>query len=114
MVISDGQAVFRQAVEMMTASAERALARAELKARDVRHFVPHQANERMMSQVAHKIGIEPQRMAATVRMFGNSSAATIPFTLSMEAAAHQYRHGDTILMTAAGAGLTGGAVVFNW
>ena len=114
MIISDGQAVFRQAVEMMTMSAGNALARAGIAAAEVAHFVPHQANARMMSQVAHKIGIEPLRMGTTVRMFGNSSAATIPFTLSAESARHHYEHGNTILMTAAGAGLTGGAIVFKW
>ena len=114
MVISDGQAVFRQAVEMMTTSAQTALARANIQASNVAHFIPHQANERMMSQVAHKIGIASERMASTVRLFGNSSAATIPFTLSLTAATRQYQRGDRILMTAAGAGLTGGAVVFNW
>lgn len=113
MVISDGQAVFRQAVEMMTAAAETALARAKIRAEDVTHVIPHQANERMMSQVAHKLGVAPARMASTVRLFGNSSAATIPFTLSMDAASRRYKPGDSILMTAAGAGLTGGAVVFK-
>ncbi len=113
MVISDGQAVFRQAVEMMTAAAETALARAKMRAEDVTHFIPHQANERMMSQVAHKLGVAPAQMASTVRLFGNSSAATIPFTLSMDAASRRYQPADSILMTAAGAGLTGGAVVFK-
>ena len=114
MVISDGQAVFRQAVEMMVSTAETALARANINASGVTHFIPHQANERMMSQVAHKIGIASEHMDSTVRLFGNSSAATIPFTLSMTAATRQYQRGTKILMTAAGAGLTGGAVVFNW
>ena len=114
MVISDGQAVFRQAVEMMTNSADMALGRAGISSETVKHFVPHQANERMMSQVAHKLAIEPARMQSTVRLFGNSSAATIPFTLSMESARRRYQPGEIILMTAAGAGLTGGAVVFKW
>ena len=114
MVISDGQAVFRQAVEMMSHSAAKALAIAQLSAPDVTHFIPHQANDRMMGQVAHKVGISSAHMGSTVRLFGNSSAATIPFTLSMTAATRQYKRGDRILMTAAGAGLTGGAVVFNW
>ncbi len=114
MVISDGQAVYAEAVGMMTTAAKAALAKAKLSAGDVTYFVPHQANARMMSQVAHKIGIAPERMGSTVAEFANSSAATIPFTLSMEAGRRAYKNGDTILMTAAGAGLTGGAVVFRW
>jgi 3-oxoacyl-[acyl-carrier-protein] synthase-3 len=114
MVISDGQAVFRQAVDMMTGAAERALSAAKLAAPDVTHFIPHQANERMIAQVAHKLAIDQARMLSTVRDFGNSSAATIPFTLSHEASRRNYKRGDVLLMTAAGAGLTGGAAVWRW
>lgn len=114
MVISDGQAVFRQAVEMMTGAAQRALGEAGVSAGQVAHFIPHQANERMLVQVAHKLSIDEARMLSTVGLFGNSSAATIPFTLAHEAAARGYQRGDIVLMTAAGAGLTGGAAVWRW
>jgi 3-oxoacyl-[acyl-carrier-protein] synthase-3 len=68
----------------------------------------------MMGTVAHQIGVDPDRARSTVAMFGNSSAATIPLTLSMSAQEHRYAPGDIVLMTAAGAGLTGGAAVFRW
>jgi 3-oxoacyl-[acyl-carrier-protein] synthase-3 len=114
MVMSDGQAVYAEAVAMMTGSAEKALERAGISAGDVTHLVPHQANERMMLRVAHQLEIAPERVCSTIAQFGNSSAATIPFTLSMSAAERQYKPGDVVLMTAAGAGLTGGAAVFRW
>ncbi len=113
MVIANGQAVYGEAVAMMTSSAEAALAKVGLTAGDVDHFVPHQANARMMKTVAHQLGIEDTRIASTICEFGNSSAATIPFTLSICAEVRGYKPGDNILMTAAGAGLTGGAVVFR-
>ena len=81
---------------------------------DVKHFIPHQANVRMMAQVARQIGVAPDRLGSTIAEFGNSSAATIPFTLSMDSKTRHYAKGDIVLMTAAGAGLTGGAVVFRW
>jgi 3-oxoacyl-[acyl-carrier-protein] synthase-3 len=98
----------------MTNSAETALKKADLTAACVTHIIPHQANARMMTTVAHQVGVAPETVRTTVGSFGNSSAATIPFTLSMSAAERPYKRGDVLLMTAAGAGLTGGAVVFEW
>lgn len=114
MILADGQAVYSKAVAMMSNAAEIALRKAGVTAADVTHFIPHQANARMMGTVAHQIGVDTDRARSTVAMFGNSSAATIPLTLSMSAQEHRYAPGDIVLMTAAGAGLTGGAAVFRW
>lgn len=112
MTIADGKAVYAKAIDMMTATAHAALEKARLTASDVAHFVPHQANARMMAAVAHKLEIPAERMASTVEDYANSSAATIPLTLSMHNA--RFRPGDHILMTAAGAGMIGGAAVWRW
>lgn len=114
MVMSDGKAVYAGAVAMMTDCAERALTKAGLVAADVDHLIPHQANARLMNTVAHQLDIPTARLRSTIENFGNSSAATIPFTLSVMAEAKPYTPGDIVLMTAAGAGLTGGAAVFRW
>lgn len=114
MVIADGQAVYSAAVDMMVSAATTALEKAGLTARDVTYFVPHQANARMMAAVARKLAIPPDRMLSTITHYANSSAATIPLTLSAAAPAAGYRPGDIVLMTAAGAGMTGGAAVWRW
>jgi 3-oxoacyl-[acyl-carrier-protein] synthase-3 len=114
MVMPDGQAVYSEAVAMMTQSAASALGRAGLAAKDVTHFIPHQANARMMTTVAHQLSIAPERTLSTIADFGNSSAATIPFTLARSASERHYKTGDIVLMTAAGAGLIGGAAVVSW
>jgi len=114
MAMPDGQAVYGKAVAMMTRAAQAALEKAGLTAGEVTHFIPHQANARMMAMVAHQLGVVPERLRSTVAQFGNSSAATIPFTLSQSAEEHPYQRGDIILMTAAGAGLTGGAAIIRW
>jgi 3-oxoacyl-[acyl-carrier-protein] synthase III len=77
------------------------------------HFVPHQANSRMMSAVEKGTGVKGGAMISTVEHYGNSSAATIPFSLSVAAGERVYKPGDRILMTAAGAGLVGGAIVYG-
>jgi 3-oxoacyl-[acyl-carrier-protein] synthase III len=114
MVIDNGKAVFAKAVAMMTSAAEKAMQRAGLEAADIDHFIPHQANARMMNAVAEQLKIPKDRMRSTIAEFANSSAATIPFTLSMTSESVGIKPGETVLMTAAGAGLTGGAVVLRW
>lgn len=113
MVISDGQAVFSEAIDMMSGAARRALDKAECHAADVSRFIPHQANARLIGKVAHKLAIPAERMLSSIGEFANSSAATIPFTLSRDVAERPLSEGETLLMTAAGAGLTGGAVVWR-
>lgn len=114
MVISDGQAVYSAAVDMMVNAANSALQKAGLTAGDVTYLVPHQANARMMRTVARRLGIPDERMLSTIAEYANSSAATIPLTLAAAAPAGGYRLGDVVLMTAAGAGMTGGAAVWRW
>jgi 3-oxoacyl-[acyl-carrier-protein] synthase III len=111
MTIPDGKAVFTKAVDMMVATSRAALAQAGLTVADIDCFVPHQANARIMAAVALKLGVAEDKMISTVAEYANSSAATIPFSLSFAARDH-LRPGAKILMCAAGAGLTGGAVVF--
>jgi 3-oxoacyl-[acyl-carrier-protein] synthase III len=114
MVMADGAAVFVKAVDMMVDASQTALGVAGLGVGDVRHFVPHQANQRMIGAVASQLGVAPERTLTTIADYGNSSAATIPFSLSSLADDLGYARGDTVLMTAAGAGLAGGAVVWGW
>lgn len=114
MVMNDGKAVYAGAVAIMTESAQKALAKAGIAASGVDHFIPHQANARMMNTIAHQLAVPGESLRSTIADFGNSSAATIPFTLSATAGSKPYAPGDIVLMTAAGAGLIGGAAVFRW
>lgn len=114
MVMEDGKAVYQGAVAIMTDCAERSLAKAGLASAAVTDLIPHQANARMMNTIAHQLDIPADSLRSTIENFGNSSAATIPFTLSATAEARPYKPGDVVLMTAAGAGLIGGAAVFRW
>jgi len=113
MKISDGRAVFAAAVDMMVATSEAALAQAKLSVADVKHWVPHQANTRIIEATRRRLGVDTGKVASTVETFGNSSAASIPFTLSFLREVHSVSAGDVLLMTAAGAGLTGGSIVFR-
>nr|WP_316654188.1 beta-ketoacyl-ACP synthase III [uncultured Gellertiella sp.] len=113
MTMRDGRAVYEKAVRMMVDCARRALADAGLAAGSVTRFIPHQANARIFDTVADQLGLDRNTIERSVTSYGNSSAATIPLTLSLADAGNRIRPGDTLLMTAAGAGMTGGAVVWR-
>ena len=113
MVMSDGKAVFTKAVEMMVATSRQALARAELAIVNIDRFVPHQANGRLIAAVAHQLDVPANKVISTIAGYGNSSAATIPLSLSLSAQQKPLARGERLLMCAAGAGFTGGAVVFG-
>ncbi|MCY1219359.1 3-oxoacyl-[acyl-carrier-protein] synthase 3 [compost metagenome] len=111
MTMRDGREVFSRAVELMTRSSTRVLERAGLSASDIDRFVPHQANARIFDAVCGNLGIDPCRTIRSIEDFGNSSAATIPLSLSISNTQEPFREGETLLLTAAGAGLAGGAAV---
>ena len=112
MTISDGRAVFTKAVGLMAATARTALERAGLSIADIDCFVPHQANARIVAAVSRQLAVPDDKVVSTVAEYGNSSAATIPFSLSLSAR-DRLKPGSRVLMCAAGAGLTGGGVVFR-
>jgi 3-oxoacyl-[acyl-carrier-protein] synthase-3 len=111
MSISSGKAVFAKAVEMMVETSQVALEQAGLAIGDIDLFVPHQANARIIAATARQLGVPEAKIVSTVAHYGNSSAATIPFSLSWAAHEGRVRPGMRVLMCAAGAGLTGGAAV---
>ena len=113
MCMSDGRAVFQRAIAMMSDTSRAALANAGLHAAEVTHFVPHQATVRIIEAVRRNLGIREVSVCSTVCAYGNSSAATIPFTMSILSDERGFQTGDRVLLCAAGAGLNGGAVLLG-
>ncbi|MBX9711043.1 MAG: beta-ketoacyl-ACP synthase III [Xanthobacteraceae bacterium] len=112
MAMPDGKKVFANAVHMMTHCAERALERAQLQASDIDRFVPHQANARIFGAVRDNLGLPHNcEIIQTIGEYGNSSAGTIALSLSVARQQKSFATGERLLLTAAGAGLTGAAVV---
>ncbi|MER9896147.1 beta-ketoacyl-ACP synthase III [Mesorhizobium sp. M0119] len=111
MTMTDGREVFAKAVEMMTDCSISALAAAGVRPQDVDRFVPHQANARIFDAVGSNLGIADQAIVKTIAEYGNASAATIPLSLSLANQAEPFRPSEKILLAAAGAGLSGGALV---
>ncbi|MEV1047826.1 beta-ketoacyl-ACP synthase 3 [Streptomyces sp. NPDC049916] len=109
-----GSTVYQHAVERMTGSCRALLDRIGWDPGDVDRFVPHQANARILSAVADRVGIAPQRCVTQVERVGNTGAASIPLALADAAGRGVLRGGDRVLLTAFGGGLTWGSAALRW
>ncbi|MFD1744674.1 beta-ketoacyl-ACP synthase III [Rhizobium helianthi] len=113
MTMRDGRKVFTLAVDMMCSLAEQALGDAGLAREQIDRFIPHQANGRMIDAVTERLRLPPEKAVRSLTEFGNSSAATIPLSLSLSQQERPFKTGETLLMTAAGAGMSACAVVWQ-
>lgn len=109
-----GNLVFRHAIEKLAETARTSLTRAGLTAKDVDWLVPHQANARIISGTAQKMGLPMEKVILTVADHGNTSAASIPMALSVADAQGRFKPGDIILTEAIGGGLSWGSAVLRW
>jgi 3-oxoacyl-[acyl-carrier-protein] synthase-3 len=80
----------------------------------VRYVVPHQANLRIISAMAERLGIGPEQLVLNIDRFGNTSAASIPISLDELLRSGKVQHGDVIALVAFGGGVTWGAIVLEW
>lgn len=112
MSLSDGRLVFSKAVKMMVECAEKAVNEAAIKINDIDRFLPHQANLRMIEKTAKNLGMPLAKTITTITEYGNASAASMPLSLAVENQHKPFVAGEKILLTAAGAGMTGGALLF--
>jgi 3-oxoacyl-[acyl-carrier-protein] synthase-3 len=110
----DGPEVFRRAVRVMVESAQRALAHAGLTADDLRLFVPHQANARIITSACAKLGIDEARTVNILATTGNTSAASIPMALAEAADEGRLSPGDPVLLVGFGAGMSWASAVIEW
>ncbi len=109
-----GQEIFKHAVIKLAQTGAAALTRAGLERSDVTWLIPHQANLRIMTMTAHKVGVPLERVVVTVQDHGNTSAASIPLALSVARSEGKLHEGDVLLMEAIGGGLAWGAAVLRW
>ncbi|WP_215449661.1 beta-ketoacyl-ACP synthase III [Streptomyces sp. ATCC 21386] len=109
-----GKEVYRHAVTRMAASARTTLDQAGWKIGDVDHFVPHQANLRILHSVADELGLPRERCVANVDTVGNTGAASIPLALADAVGRQHISVGDRLLLTAFGGGLTWGSCLLTW
>lgn len=110
----DGRGVFRFAVTKLKELIPRALARLALKPEDRYYIIPHQANQRMMENVAADLGLPPERFINNIETHGNTSSASIAIALGEAAAAGRFAPGDKLIFIGFGGGLTWGTMAIEW
>jgi 3-oxoacyl-[acyl-carrier-protein] synthase-3 len=113
-IYQDGPAVYKFAVRKMAESTTRLLERNGVTGADLDCFIPHQANKRIITATADRLGMDSERVIINIENYGNTSAGTIP--LAMETAVQQgkLKKGDLVLLAAVGAGFTVGAALLRW
>jgi 3-oxoacyl-[acyl-carrier-protein] synthase III len=113
-VKQDGQAVFKFAVRKTEEICRRVLAQQGLGPDDVDLFVSHQANRRIITSAATKLGLPEDKVIVNIERFGNTTAATIPLALEDARSQGRLKNGDLVLLTSVGAGFTVGSVLMRW
>jgi 3-oxoacyl-[acyl-carrier-protein] synthase-3 len=113
-VHQDGRAVFKSAVQGMADVSAEILARNKLTAEDIRLYIPHQANLRIIDAAVERMGIKDDRVVRNIDRYANTTAATIPIGLSESHEQRRIKRGDLVLMASFGAGFTWGSVLTRW
>jgi 3-oxoacyl-[acyl-carrier-protein] synthase III len=114
LLVMDGHTTFNKAVKVLVDSTQEACERAGVTLDEIDLFVYHQANGRILRAVAEKLKLPAERVADYVGETGNTSAASIPLTLSLLREDGRLRPGQRLLLSAVGAGFTWGAGVVEW
>jgi len=114
LITMQGGDVFKLAVKSMADAAEEALAEAGLGLDDIALMIPHQANIRIIEQVAKRLHFPMERVFVNIQRYGNTSAASIPIAICEAEATGRLRRGDKVLLVAFGGGFTWGASVLEW
>ena len=109
-----GNEVFKLAVRAMGEVCLEALEANGLTPDQVKLFIPHQANQRIVDSVGKRLGITDERAFVNLDRYGNTSAASIPIALDEAVRAGRLTEGDILLLTAFGGGLTWGASAIRW
>jgi 3-oxoacyl-[acyl-carrier-protein] synthase III len=109
-----GKEVFRHAVVNISEAVRAAAIDAGVELDTVDWFIPHQANQRILAGVAHRLGIEHERVISTVANHANTSAASIPLAWAQAIDDGRIKPGQLLLVEAMGGGLTWGACVIRF
>ena len=110
----EGKEVFRHAVTNLAETVEETFRNSGVTPDEIKWFVPHQANRRIIEATAKKLNIDPARVVITVDKHGNTSAASIPLALSVARQDGRIAKGDLVLIEAMGGGFTWGSALIRW
>ena len=110
----EGVTVFKFAVVKMAEVSASLIERNGFTGADLKLFVPHQANKRIIDAAAERMDLPPEKVMINIDRCANTTAATIPIALAEAVDEGRLERGDLVLMTGVGGGLTWGSVLFRW
>lgn len=110
----DGKNVFKYAVKKMAEMTEKVLAKHGLTGHDVDCFIAHQANRRIITATAERLGLPLEKVIINIDRYGNTTAGTIPLAMQTALEEKRLKKGDLVLLAAVGAGFTSGATLLRW
>lgn len=106
-----GNETFKVAVRTLSNDVKEIMENNPIDLKDVKFFIPHQANYRIIKAVGDTIGISDEQLVLTVDKFGNTSAASIPMAINHVYEQGKLENGDMMLLDAFGGGLTWGSAL---
>lgn len=113
-IFMDGQNTFKFAVNSICHDVQTVVANAGLTLDDVDWIIPHQANIRIIDFAARRLGVPMEKVAANIDHTGNTSSASIPIMADELWRSGRLKRGQTVVLTAFGAGLASAACVMKW
>ena len=113
-VKQDGATVFKFAVRKTEEISRRVLEKTNTKPEEVKLFVSHQANRRIIEAAADRLGFAKEKVIINLERFGNTTAATIPLALNDAVNEGKLQRDDLVLLASVGAGFTVGSVLLRW
>ena len=113
-VHQDGQAVYKFAVRKMVEATETVLTRNGVTGADLGCFIAHQANRRIITGTADRLGLPADKVIINIDRFGNTTCGTIPLAMETARQEGHLKKGDLILIASVGAGFTVGAALMRW
>ena len=113
-VHQDGRNVFKFAVRGMAEISEEILTKQGMSASDLKLYIPHQANLRIIKAAVEKMGLTESQVAVNIDRFANTTAGTIPICLSEAVESKKIQKNDMVLLASFGAGFTWGSLLLRW
>ena len=109
-----GNEVFKVAVRTLSRIVDETLEANQMDKRDIDWLIPHQANLRIISATARKLGMTNEKVVITVDRHGNTSAASVPLALDEAVRSGRIKRGETLLLEAFGGGFTWGSALVRY
>ena len=113
-VYQDGKTVYKFAVKNMAKVSKQILVKNGLKGEDIKLFIPHQANKRIIDAAAERCGLQKDQVFVNINRYGNTTAGTIPIAIDEAVEMNLLAEGDLLLLAAFGGGFTWGSMLIRW